>query len=58
MPAIACPTFRPAIIAPTFNNDQTLRELLAQLDLLRLPVIVINDGSTDRTAAILTDWAE
>ena len=58
MPAITCPPFRPAIIAPTFNNDRTLRELLGELDRLRLPIIVINDGSTDRTGEILAAWLD
>jgi uncharacterized protein (DUF2062 family) len=51
------PPFHPVIVAPTFNNDRTLKDLLRQLDLLSLPVIVVNDGSLDTTAEILDSWA-
>ena len=48
--------FRPAVIAPTFNNSGTLGDLLEKLDGLGLPIIVINDGSTDDTSVILSQW--
>ena len=56
MNASTCSTFRPAVIAPTFNNDKTLRDLLDRLDRLALPVFVVDDGSTDSTRAILAEW--
>jgi uncharacterized protein (DUF2062 family) len=45
--------FSPVVVAPTFNNSVTLAEILGQIEQLQLPVIVINDGSTDRTSAVL-----
>ncbi|MGN6507104.1 MAG: DUF2062 domain-containing protein [Tepidisphaeraceae bacterium] len=48
--------FRPALVAPTFNNAQTLAHVLSDADSLGLPIIVVNDGSTDPTADILGDW--
>jgi glycosyltransferase involved in cell wall biosynthesis len=49
-------SFRPAVVAPTFNNAGTLGEILARLEVLGLPIFVVNDGSTDRTADILSRW--
>ncbi|MDO4702532.1 glycosyltransferase family 2 protein [Tannerella sp.] len=45
------------VIIPTYNNAKTLREVLDAALRQNLPVIVVNDGSTDETAAILTDFA-
>jgi glycosyltransferase involved in cell wall biosynthesis len=45
--------FSPVILAPTFNNSTSLSEVLSRIEQLHLPVIVINDGSTDQTPAIL-----
>ncbi len=49
--------FRPAIVAPTFNNAHTLIDVLHRLDALHLSVFAVNDGSTDPTAQLLADWA-
>lgn len=46
----------PVVLAPTFNNARTVADVLRRIDLLGLPVIVINDGSTDRTEVILETW--
>ena len=48
---------RAVIVAPTFDNAATLAEVLWQLDLIGLDVIVVDDGSTDRTRTLLTQWA-
>jgi len=48
--------FDPAVVAPTYNNAGTLREVLDRLEALGLPLIIVNDGSTDATAALLSDW--
>ena len=48
--------FSPVVIAPTYNNAGTLAGVLAKLDNLEMNVIVVNDGATDDTARILTDW--
>ncbi len=47
---------RPVVIAPTFNNATTLPQVLAAIHSLGLPIIVINDGSTDNTSQILSDF--
>jgi glycosyltransferase involved in cell wall biosynthesis len=49
-------SFRAAVVAPTYNNGRTLRQVLSRLDSLDMPVIVVNDGSTDDTAQILAEW--
>src|SRR5580658_9677496 len=55
-PSIAPAGFRPVIITPTFNNAGTLPAVLAELSALNLSIIVVNDGSTDQTAAFLSTW--
>jgi uncharacterized protein (DUF2062 family) len=49
--------FRPVVVAPTYNNAATLPAVLAGLAGLDLPVVVVNDGSTDGTNAVLSAWA-
>lgn len=44
---------RPVVIAPTYNNACTLPDILARIAALGLPIIVVNDGSTDGTADLL-----
>jgi uncharacterized protein (DUF2062 family) len=55
--AVAARPFSPVVVAPTFANANTLPAVLAQLVELGLPVIVVNDGSTDGTADVLATWA-
>jgi hypothetical protein len=59
MPSDQAPSIlvSPAIIAPTFNNAATLGEVLRQIGAIDVPVIVINDGSTDQTAAVLKQFS-
>ena len=45
--------FQPAVVAPSFNNAATLAGIVRRVRALDLPLIVVNDGSTDDTAAIL-----
>ncbi len=45
------------VVCPTFNNDGALPDVLAGISRLGLPVIVVNDGSTDGTHRILASWA-
>jgi uncharacterized protein (DUF2062 family) len=58
MPAAYPPStvFAPAIVAPTFNNSDTLADVLNRIAQLGLPTIVVNDGSTDRTGAVLESF--
>lgn len=48
--------FSPAIIAPSYNNAATLPDVLKRIQSLNLPLIVVNDGSTDATPEILSRW--
>ncbi|RZJ35232.1 MAG: DUF2062 domain-containing protein [Flavobacterium sp.] len=43
------------IIIPTYNNCRTLGRVLAGVAAYSTDIIVVNDGSTDRTSAILDD---
>ncbi|MBL9032923.1 MAG: DUF2062 domain-containing protein [Phycisphaerae bacterium] len=48
--------FRACIVAPTYNNARTLRDVLDRAAALGLPILAVNDGATDGTAAILDAW--
>jgi glycosyltransferase involved in cell wall biosynthesis len=52
-PAISC-----VAIAPTYNNAGTLPDILQRIEATGYPLIVVNDGSTDDTPAILDAWQE
>jgi uncharacterized protein (DUF2062 family) len=56
--AITGSTVRPVVLAPTHNNARTLPDILHRIQATGLAVILINDGSTDDTAEILSVWAE
>lgn len=43
-------SYRPVVVAPTFNNAAFLSELIARLRPSGLTVIIVNDGSSDDTA--------
>src|SRR3954453_13031236 len=49
--------FNPIVIAPTYNNASKLPDVLRPLDAQGVPILAINDGSTDETPAILAKWA-
>jgi glycosyltransferase involved in cell wall biosynthesis len=42
-------TFNPLICVPTYNNEKTIGAVVAALVKTRVPVLVVNDGSTDST---------
>lgn len=44
------------IVAPTFNNAGTVGGVLRAASALGVPVIAVNDGSTDRTDEALAAW--
>jgi uncharacterized protein (DUF2062 family) len=48
--------FAPVVVAPTFNNGRSLADILSRIATTKVPVIVVDDGSTDSTATILSDW--
>jgi glycosyltransferase involved in cell wall biosynthesis len=49
-------SFSPVVLTPTYNNARTLIDVLDRIARLGLPLIVVNDGSTDDTAARLEAW--
>jgi glycosyltransferase involved in cell wall biosynthesis/uncharacterized protein (DUF2062 family) len=49
--------FAPVVVAPSFNNAATLAGIVRRVRALDLPLIVVNDGSTDGTAETLTGLA-
>jgi uncharacterized protein (DUF2062 family) len=49
--------FRPVVIAPTYNNASTLLGVLARIQKVGVPLIVVNDGATDDTASVLAAWS-
>lgn len=52
------PRFDPVVVVPTFNNAGTLRGVLDGIERVGLPIIVVNDGSTDSTGDALARWRE
>jgi uncharacterized protein (DUF2062 family) len=57
-PAVPPDGIRLAIVAPTFNNSATLRSVLNRLDAEGFAlIIVVNDGSTDATGNVLSEWS-
>ena len=46
------------VIIPTFNNDQTLEKVILSTLEYTANIIVVNDGSTDRTRMILERYQE
>jgi len=41
------------IIIPTFNNEGTILQVISDVQRQGMPVMVVNDGSTDKTAELL-----
>lgn len=46
------------VIIPTYNNQQTLADVINSVLLYTTHIIVVNDGCTDQTASILNDFPE
>lgn len=48
-----------SVIVPAYNEEDTIREVIERLLALplRLEVVVVNDGSTDKTGAIIDEFA-
>jgi glycosyltransferase involved in cell wall biosynthesis len=51
---------RVTFLIPAFNEEATIGEVLERVDALPLDkqIVVVDDGSTDRTAAIVRAWAD
>lgn len=54
----AATCFRPVVIAPTYNNAATLVGVLERIEKIGVPIIVVDDGSTDETPDLLTAWID
>lgn len=50
--------YKIAVLIPTYNNGATLPAVLQDVLLYTPHVIVVNDGSTDNTAALLDDFPQ
>ena len=48
---------RAALVIPAYNHGSRLAAVLADARQLGLPLFVVDDGSTDRTAALLAELA-
>ncbi|AWV99159.1 DUF2062 domain-containing protein [Arcticibacterium luteifluviistationis] len=46
------------VLIPTYNNEKTLAAVIQDVSLYTSNIIVINDGSTDSTEAILEEFSE
>ena len=49
--------FNGTVVVPTFNHGRALPAVLLALDNQQLPIIVVDDGSTDATEALLRKWS-
>jgi uncharacterized protein (DUF2062 family) len=47
--------FNPVVVAPTYDNARTLGGIIDAVTALGLPLVVVNDGSTDGTAGLLSE---
>lgn len=45
------------VLVPTYNNAQTLRDVLSGISSYTREIIVVNDGSTDDTLNVLNDFS-
>lgn len=45
------------VLIPTYNNAQTLPEVLRDVSLYTKQIILVNDGSTDHTLSVVKDFA-
>lgn len=53
-----CDRLKLCVIIPTYNNCTTLAKVITQTQQFTSNIIVVNDGSTDSTAALLAGFPE
>ena len=46
------------VLIPTYNNEKTIRQVVQSVLMYCFHVIVVNDGSTDKTTDILTSFGD
>ncbi|MES1225746.1 MAG: glycosyltransferase family 2 protein, partial [Bacteroidota bacterium] len=51
-----CKELRTCVIIPTYNNDASLPAVINDVAQYTDQVIIVNDGSTDNTAALLQNF--
>ena len=44
------------VLIPTYNNDTSLAQVISDVAFFTRDIIVVNDGSTDNTAAVLAEF--
>jgi len=55
-PKATAAAFSPVVVTPTYNNARTVIDVLTRVRATGLPLIVVNDGSTDATAGLLAEF--
>ncbi|MCM4158831.1 DUF2062 domain-containing protein [Antarcticibacterium flavum] len=50
-------THKCCVLVPTYNNEKSLASVLQDLQLYTSNIVVVNDGSTDTTKEILTNFS-
>lgn len=50
-------SFHPVILAPTYNNAPHLLGVLHAIEPIGCPILVVDDGCTDGSSALLDAWA-
>jgi len=53
-----CERLKLCVLIPTYNNCTTLAQVIAQVQQFTSNIIVVNDGSTDETSAVLATFPE
>ena len=46
------------VVIPTYNNEKTIRKVILGVLVYTKDIIVVNDGSTDNTAGILSEFTQ
>src|SRR5438105_3949051 len=55
-PTRAVSSFNPLVLAPTYDNAGTLIDVLDGVAGGGLPMLIVNDGSTDATGRLVDQW--
>lgn len=57
MSATAADTFSIGVVIPIYNHPETIADLVDAIGQHQLPCLIVDDGSDDRTQAVLADLA-